>query len=252
MYTQHIVGVGDNRTGTVGSYFGKAKKREICALEMEFVNSLVPARGSLLDVGSGAGTFVEVAFECGWDAYGVDPAGPEIEESAEGRVLRLFSGTLADLKKDARFDVVTMWDVVEHLERPLELIVECKDRIVPGGWLVIETGNFHSTGRVLGGKEWWGYQHDHRWYFSPGTLQKLLRSAGCVNFRLCERTLRPWVKKAGNFEGPSKLSYLLATAKRPWKTFKNIDEFKRLSALRRRYPDSANLQIFTLAAQFKI
>ena len=47
-------------TAENGSYYDKTKKREICALQMEFVNSLLAKRGSLLDVGSGDGTFADI------------------------------------------------------------------------------------------------------------------------------------------------------------------------------------------------
>lgn len=232
-----------------GSYFDKTKKREICALEIEFVNSLVTDRRSLLDVGSGDGTFVEMAFERGWTAYGVDPAGPEKEEMVDGRSLRLLKGTSADLGGDARFDVITMWDVVEHLEKPLDLIADCKNRLVPGGWLVLETGNFQSTGRVLAGKKWWCYQSDHRWYFTPTSLRKVLMLAGFSKFRLCKRTFRPWTREEGHYEGPSVRSFLLGTIKRPWRALRNMDQFKQLATLSRAYPESATLQIFSLAAQ---
>ena len=94
-------------TAEEDSYFDKSKKSEICTMQMEFVNSLFNERGSLLDVGSGDGTFAKVAFEDGWTSCGLDPAGPEEEESADGRRLRLFSGTLSDLGDDALFDVIT-------------------------------------------------------------------------------------------------------------------------------------------------
>jgi len=236
-------------TAKESSYFDKTKKREICNLEMEFVNSLVTERGSVLDVGSGDGSFAQAAFEDGWTSYALDPAGPEREETVDGRSLRMMRGILADLERDARFNLITMWDVVEHLERPLDLILDSKNHLVPGGWLVIETGNFQSTGKVLGRKNWWCYQYDHRWYFNPTSLQELLARAGFSRFRLCRQTLRPWVGGDGKYKGPSRRNYLLRSFKRPWKTLRNVDEFKQLAALSREYPDTANLQIFALAAQ---
>lgn len=232
-----------------GSYFDKTSKRELCVLEIEFVNSLVAERGSLLDVGSGDGTFAEVASEQGWNSCGVDPAGPEKDESSDGKRFRLLNGAVSDLEEDARFDVITLWDVVEHLERPLELIADCRKRLAPDGWLVLETGNFQSTGRVLAGKGWWCYQNDHRWYFTPKSLREMLKRLGFSKFRLCEKTLRPWVGETGNYRGPAVQSYLLSSIKRPWNVFRNANEFRQLTALSRACPDTAHLQIFTLAAQ---
>lgn len=236
-------------TAEEGSYFDKTRRRKISALELEFVNSLVAERGTLLDVGSGDGTFAKVAFEDGWTSCGLDPAGPEEEETADSRRLRLFSGTLSDLGDDARFDVITMWDVVEHLERPLDLIVGCKNRLVPGGWLVLETGNFQSRARVLGGKNWYLYVTDHRWYFTPSTLHEVLKLSGFSQFRLCKQILRPWAVDIGIYKGPSMRSYFFSSCKRPWKVLRNINEFKQLTTLSSTYPDTAHLSLFTLAAQ---
>jgi len=75
-------------------------------------------------VGAHVGVFVEVAQDCGWDAYGLEPSRWAVQEG-ERRGLNMIQGGLADaeLPSDS-FDAVTMWDVVEHLIDPMSDIRE--------------------------------------------------------------------------------------------------------------------------------
>lgn len=235
--------------GQEGTYFDKSVKREIASLELEFLDVVRPAKGTLLDVGSGDGTLAELAFKDGWSVDAVDPAGPLRDETSAGGWLRLRNGTLADIDQNARFDAITLWDVIEHVEKPLDLIADCRHRLGPGGWLVIETGNFGSTARVTGGRTWWGFQLDHRWYFNPATLERLLRQAGFDEFRLCGRMLRPWGVTDGGYGGPSALLHLIAALRSPWRIPGILGDYRDLVSLGRRYPKTAGLEIFALAAR---
>src|SRR5690606_14069994 len=141
-----------------------------------------PDLGRMLNVGCGAGIFARAAFKEGWSVCGVDPAATPEADQEDGRSLTLIQGLLDAVPSGQTFDVITLWDVVEHLERPRDLLSACKDYLAPGGWLVMETGNFLSTGRIVEDANWWCYQHDHRWYFSPKTLESLLRDIGFSDF----------------------------------------------------------------------
>lgn len=232
-----------------GTYFDGPSKRGIAVLEMDFVDTLGIVPGRLLDVGSGNGTFCAVAFERGWTAVGVDPAGPDRETAREGRSCRLVRGHLDAVEPTARFEAVTLWDVVEHLDTPLAAIEACAARLAPGGWLVVETGNYASIGRVVRQGRWWGYQHDHRWYFTPRTLERILRSAGFVEFRLCPRSLRPSAAAMGPYAGPSRLGYLRKALRTPRAAGRFYREARDLAHLARHDPATARLAVFALAAR---
>ena len=75
--------------------------------------------GRLLDVGSHVGVFVEVAGGMGWQAEGVEPS-RWAAELARSRGLAVTCGTLDDLEAGHEsYDLVTLWDVIEHLPDPL-------------------------------------------------------------------------------------------------------------------------------------
>ena len=232
-----------------GTYFDKEQKKEICDLQMKYLESLTRSKGRLLDIGSGDGSFCEFAHQFGWTAYGIDPAGPNKQEKSETGELRLINGSLSSLQTNQKFDVITMWDVVEHLENPLEIIDTCKKHLSHNGWLVLETGNFQSVDRVNSGNDWWCYQKDHRWYFAPEAMSEALKTIGFGKFAFSERALRPWLNFKGKFRGPSRLDYFMRSIKRPWLISANIAEFRKLTDLSHKFSDVAHIPIFTMAAQ---
>ena len=132
----------------------------------------------LLDVGAHVGVFVEVAQERGWDAWGLEPSRWAVEEGRR-RNLNMIRGTLRDAELDsASFDVVTMWDVVEHLFDPLADIREVARILKPGGVLCVHTINIDSWFARLMGKWWPWLVEMHLYFFSPRTLGALVERAG--------------------------------------------------------------------------
>ena len=131
-----------------------------------------PANGrSLLDVGAYIGVFVEVAATADWDSWGVEPSDWAAAE-AQKRGLNVINGTqdVADLQ-GRQFDVVTMWDVIEHVDSPSQEIAKAYKLLKPGGLLAVHTMDVDSlTARVMGSR--WPWLMDmHLHYFSQKTLR---------------------------------------------------------------------------------
>ena len=85
------------------------------------LTKLIPTPGDcrLLDVGCHIGVFLEIAREQGWEVWGVEPSSWAAEQ-ARARGLMVTTGTLKEARFPSDFfDVVTMWDVIEHLTDPL-------------------------------------------------------------------------------------------------------------------------------------
>lgn len=103
-------------------------------------------RGRLLDVGCSSGHFLKLAAECGYDVYGVEPNPAMVEYAqAELRLRNICCGTLANVGYPASyFDVITLWDVLEHVEQPGMLLKEVDRVLKPGGWVFAYTENFSS------------------------------------------------------------------------------------------------------------
>ena len=87
---------------------------------------------------------VELAQARGWDAWGVEPS-TWASEQARGRGLHVVTGTLSDAKvPENYFDVVTLWDVVEHLTDPAAELRNVHRVLKPGGVFAIHTIHIES------------------------------------------------------------------------------------------------------------
>ena len=138
-----------------------------------------PADGRrLLDVGCYIGVLLEIAQERGWEAWGVEPSRWAVEE-ARRKGLRVKAGTLKEADfADEFFDVVTMWDVIEHLTDPMGELREVHRILKIGGIVCIHTMNIESLFAKLMGPRWPWLMEMHLYYFSPRTLTKMLEKAG--------------------------------------------------------------------------
>lgn len=138
-----------------------------------------PADGrSLLDIGAYIGVFVEVATAAGWDAWGVEPSAWAAHE-AQKRGLNVIRGTQnAPELIGRKFDVVTMWDVIEHFGDPSAELATAYQLLKPGGWLVAHTMDISSLTARLMGRRWPWLMDMHLHYFSRATLAQMLVQNG--------------------------------------------------------------------------
>ena len=240
MYSKHEHGDED--------YYADLVRQEVATLQLAFVSRIVEARGSLLDVGAGSGVFVKEAATQGWDAIGLEPSLAGVARGRERHGVELRSVLLGDMPLSPTYQLITMWDVIEHVEDPVRLIHQACERLLPGGWLVIETGNYQSATRMQLGKRWWLWQGDHRWYFAPPIVKKLLLSEGLSDIVVGTSTLRPnW--NANTQPTPSLPRSLKQVAKRPWRLFSEIATYRGLRYAWTAWPSWAALPIFTIAAR---
>ena len=133
---------------------------------------------SLLDVGAYIGVFVETAAAAGWQACGVEPS-EWAAKMAQQQGLQVIHGTQdAPELAGKQFDVVTMWDVIEHVADPSAEIAKAFNLLEPGGWLVVHTMDIDSLmARIMKGR--WPWLMDmHIHYFSQKTLRQMIEANG--------------------------------------------------------------------------
>lgn len=135
---------------------------------------------SLLDVGAYVGIFVETALKNGWQAMGVEPSSWAAQE-AKRAGLPIICGTQDSEELDGRsFDVITMWDVIEHVDDPSAEMAKAYGRLKPGGWLVVHTMDVDSLAARLLKSRWPWYMDMHIHYFSQRTMRQMLEQNGFV------------------------------------------------------------------------
>jgi len=231
---------------TQSEYFNPDYKREIAKLEYEFLTSLPGSNRTLLDIGAGPGIFAEVAAEHDWKVTAVDPA-LDIDRIRHNSLIRAIKGTTKQLSSEEFFDIVTMWDVIEHTTNPLKQIFQAKYHLKDGGWLVIETGNYKSVSRVKRGKNSWMYQLEHRWYFSPESIKHLLKKAGFSEFILVDRVFRPdWNGKV-SYAGPSRVRLFKSIVKDPLHLLSHLSKYFYL--MKAKGWEIPGIHVFTIAAR---
>lgn len=107
--------------------------------------------GRLLDVGCGWGAFVRLALEAGWDAEGREVSPTTASYLREHTGLPIFGGDLRGETTEQRWDVITLWGVVEHVPNPQDLLAACAVLLKPGGCIALETPNAQALFRIVGG-----------------------------------------------------------------------------------------------------
>jgi SAM-dependent methyltransferase len=150
------------------------------------LGDLPKTRGTLLDVGAATGFFVEQAAAVGWDAIGVEPSEWAAAYARDELRVDVRTGTLESMQfPDATFDVVTMWEVIEHLPDPRTTLAEVRRIIRPGGRLVLSTPDAGSPAARLSGKRWLGWRKvpEHVYFFDRANLDRLLRQSGFMPVR---------------------------------------------------------------------
>jgi SAM-dependent methyltransferase len=136
--------------------------------------------GRLLDVGCATGQFLSHMREAGWEVTGVEFSPHAAAFARQQYGLDVRTGTLENVVlPEASIDVVTMWDVLEHVPDPKGTLKEIARILRPGGLLVVSTPNPTSLEARLFGPHWIGWERPrHLHIFPPNLLRHYVDDAG--------------------------------------------------------------------------
>jgi SAM-dependent methyltransferase len=175
-------------------YYDDEFKLRVAKIRLDLIEQYRPPGRVLIDVGCGKGQFVRAAREQDWDAYGVELDEGAVATARQTGLSTVFAGSLDHGALPSGADVITLWDVIEHLPDPTAVVRAAHGKLNAGGLLVIRTANFRSWTCERNPHKWWAFGIDHRFYFSPRSLRYLLeREAGflCRDVRNLEKLERP-------------------------------------------------------------
>ena len=137
--------------------------------------------GNLLDVGCATGFFLDEARALGWEVSGVDVSEFGVSYAREHFGPDVHYGDLTEMSlPDGNLDLVTMWDVIEHVPDPAAYIRQAATLLRRGGYLSLSTPNVESLPAKIYGRRWIGFKlsTEHVNYFSLRTLKILLEAEG--------------------------------------------------------------------------
>ncbi len=145
--------------------------------------------GRLLEIGCAYGFFLEEARRF------YDVAGIEVADAAvafcRAHGLSVIGGVAdeAVLARLGLFDVIVLLDVIEHLPDPAATLTLCRQRLKPGGIIVMTTGDFASFYARVAGRNWrLMTPPQHLWFFTPESMRRLAHTLG-LRLELCDH---PW------------------------------------------------------------
>jgi 2-polyprenyl-3-methyl-5-hydroxy-6-metoxy-1,4-benzoquinol methylase len=134
-------------------------------------------KGKILDYGCGTGEFLNYCKTANWVCAGVEPSVAAREKASQLTNLKIV-GSLHQLDR-SKFDVITLWHVLEHVENLNEKITEIKSHLAEGGIIFIAVPNHESLDAKIYKSYWAGYDVPrHLWHFTQSTMNRLLTSHG--------------------------------------------------------------------------
>lgn len=140
-------------------------------------------RVRFLDIGSGPGLALDTAQTLGWLTTGIEPNASLCQRSQE-QGHEMYHGTVETLDLGAkRYDVIGLYEVLEHSRTPEDLILRCYDLLDTGGVLYVAVPSEYTPAQFEACKRynlprWFLSIPDHLNYFSPATLKLLVRRCG--------------------------------------------------------------------------
>jgi 2-polyprenyl-3-methyl-5-hydroxy-6-metoxy-1,4-benzoquinol methylase len=146
-------------------------------LRMSFLKKYIK-QGKLLDVGAGWGHFLYAASQEGFATKGI-----EMDHIAAGYAqqelgLDVQRVDFRDLDNMEQFDVITMWDVLEHIENPVKIIEKCAELTKDNGYILIQVPQIDSYVARMQKQKWIHLSISHVNYFSRETVTKLFEEHG--------------------------------------------------------------------------
>jgi SAM-dependent methyltransferase len=156
----------------------EARKRSFAA-SLDEIERAAGGRGRLLDIGTAAGAFVAAARDRGWEAEGCEPNRWLAQWGARHFGVTIRQGGVFDQDyQDGSFDVITLWDVIEHTPDPPAVLERCRALLKPGGILIVNYPDIGSwIARVLG-RRWLFLSSVHLFYFDRRTIRLMLEKTG--------------------------------------------------------------------------
>ncbi|WP_103069077.1 class I SAM-dependent methyltransferase [Aquimarina sediminis] len=144
--------------------------------KVKLISKLNGSSGHLLDIGAGTGDFLCIAKKKGWIVDGVEPNSFATKLAQEKEIYLQPETTTLDSQK---FDVITMWHVLEHVPDVKNQIQELKRLLKPNGYVIIAVPNFKSYDAKYYKSFWAAYDVPrHLWHFSKTAIKKLFQEQG--------------------------------------------------------------------------
>lgn len=163
-------------------------------------------RGRALEIGSGAGWMLRALRRAGWRVVGNERAIHGSVSTLPREGIPVFVGGLEAIRPVPQFDLIILFQVLEHLKDPISVLRHCARLLVPGGTLVVAVPNLDSWQARLCGPFWFHLDVPrHLFHFTPASLARALDQAGLqvtsIGYRSFEHDPYGWIQSVLNRMG---------------------------------------------------
>ena len=136
--------------------------------------------GALLDLGCSSGSFLEFLKGESWELYGIEMSADSARRAEAKTGAHVFLGDIPDAPfPPESFDVITCFDVLEHVYEPLRVMAKVREWLKPGGVFYVQVPNIDSAEARVFGTYWHGLELPrHLFHYSPASLRTLAKSSG--------------------------------------------------------------------------
>ena len=136
--------------------------------------------GAILDLGCSSGSFLQYMGKESWKLHGIEMSAEGAQEAEEITGAQVFAGDILDapFPKES-FDVITCFDVLEHLYNPRAIMARVGEWLKPGGIFYVLIPNVECAEARVFGTYWHGLELPrHLFHYSPASLEFLAQTAG--------------------------------------------------------------------------
>lgn len=158
---------------------GWALKQKIALIQRHSPKPTDAKPMHLLDVGAGTGHFLAEARQNGYTVTGVEPSAAARQVAERSQKIALLTEDSLGSLPDGRFDVITLWHVLEHVPAPQARLAELHRLLSPTGILCIAVPNPQSADASHYGPDWaaWDVPR-HLNHFMPNVMRGMGAKAG--------------------------------------------------------------------------
>ena len=178
-------------SGSLAGLLSNRRKRRLLSLPYR-------APGRLLDFGCGAGHFLEQMRDFGWQVEGLDISDPCAADVTKRTGIHVHVGSLPHTAiADNSFDAITMWNALEHVHQPREIIRAARKALRPGGVLVVGVPNIGSWGFSKFQQDWYCLKLPrHLLHFTPDSLRDIMQRENMNILSLEQIGRAGWLRKS--------------------------------------------------------
>ena len=184
--SENYISHSNTNKGIINKLYHLVRKQSLKSKVKLINQNTKNLKGNILDIGCGTGYFLQACKENGWAIDGMEPDITARTQSEANTKQKIYNN-LFDIKEEKKYDIITLWHVLEHVHKLNESIQHIHKLLKPNGILVIAVPNCFSYDSATYKDFWAAYDVPrHLYHFTQNDMDKLL-----ANHKFTRKDIRP-------------------------------------------------------------